>query len=184
VHVIRDGRDVALSFLDQGFGPRTISEAAVRWKRWVGRGRSAGRRLDPGRYTEVRYEALVDDPEATLGPLCGFLDLPFDPAMLRYFEPGRVAVEREYYRSVRLPPTAGLREWRRDLSPQDVRTFEALAGGLLSELRYERGALTIGPVHRLAAAGRWLGVQASRVVHRLRKGARRQGRPSDRVPAD
>ncbi|MDQ3781798.1 MAG: sulfotransferase, partial [Actinomycetota bacterium] len=52
VHLIRDGRDVALSFLDASFGPDTVEEAALHWKQRVRRGRVAGRLLGPGRYLE------------------------------------------------------------------------------------------------------------------------------------
>ena len=44
-----------------------------------------------------------------------------------------------------LPPTAGLRDWQSQMPRHDVELFEALAGGLLSELGYERGVETISP---------------------------------------
>lgn len=185
LHVVRDGRDVALSFLDQDFGPRSVAEAAVRWKRWVGRGRAGGGRLGPERYREVRYEDLVADPEAALRELSPFVGVGFHERMLRYFEPGRVEVERHYYRSVRLPPTADLRAWRRDMAPGDVRTFEALAGGVLSDLGYERAHPRLGPAARGDALLRWAGIQAVRAGRRLTKGARRRPRrPGQRLPVE
>jgi hypothetical protein len=178
VHVIRDGRDVAASYLQQSFGPRTVAEAAVRWKRAIGRGRRAGRRLGPGRYRELRYEQLVQDPERHLRDVCAFLDLAFDPAMLRYHQEDRVAGERPHYRNVAFPPTPGLRDWRREMSPQDVATFEAIAGRLLEDLGYPRGAPRLRPEARARAGLRWAAVQARRAGHRARKLVGRPPSPS------
>jgi hypothetical protein len=35
------------------------------------------------------------------------------------------------------PPTTGVRDWRSDLSEEDARAFEAVAGDLLADLGYE-----------------------------------------------
>lgn len=44
----------------------------------------------------VHYEAVVDDPEAETRRLLGFLDLPFDPGCLRFFERRDVAHTASY----------------------------------------------------------------------------------------
>lgn len=144
LHVIRDGRDVALSYLDTDLGPVTVEGCAARWVRWVGRGRAAGRELDPIRYREVRYEALVEEPEATVREVCEYVGLSFEEEMLRYFDRADsllVGIRRpEYFQSLRLPPTPGIRDWRRQMAARDVAAFEAIAGSLLDELAYPRGA--------------------------------------------
>lgn len=184
VHLIRDGRDVACSYLEQSFGPRTVAEAAVRWKRAIRRGRSAGRGLGPGRYRELRYDELVGDPEGNLRDVCRFLDLAFDPAMLRYHERDRVASERPHYRNVARPPTPGLRDWRREMSPADAATFEAIAGNLLEEVGYPRGVRHLGPEARARAGLRWAGVQARRAGHKARKLVGRGSSPSGPAAAE
>lgn len=173
VHVIRDGRDVALSFLDASFGPSTIAEAAWSWRRAVRRGRSAGRRLGSGRYLEVRYEELVADPERSTRHVCDFIGLPFEERMLRYFEQGDrllVGIDNPHeHTSIMLPPTKGLRDWRRQMSKADVSVFEAIAGDLLSELGYERsnGSPSLGT--RIHARAEWMDVQRKRAERRLAK---------------
>ena len=163
VHLIRDGRDVALSALNWKAGDRIFGEfstwpddpwttAALWWERSVRLGREAAGDLPPGRYDEVRYEALVADPEAESRTLCAFLDLPYDEAMVRFHEgrmrraPGASA-KRQW-----LPPTAGLRNWRTEMSPEAVERFEAAAGDLLDELGYARGAPAPRPERRDHAA--------------------------------
>ena len=59
VHVIRDGRDVALSLLERDWGPKTIEQAASLWRKRVRAGRRAGAILGRRCYIEVRYEDLV-----------------------------------------------------------------------------------------------------------------------------
>ncbi len=49
-----------------------------------------GRRLEPGRYLQLRYEDLVAQPEAHLRRLCAFLGVPFDPAVLKPYEGERM----------------------------------------------------------------------------------------------
>jgi sulfotransferase family protein len=141
LHIIRDGRDVALSFMERPFGPRDVWDAGRLWDRLVRAGVRAGAELDAERYREVRYERLVASPEETLAELCRFVDLDPRPEMLRFFERGGgdlTASERENHPNVSRPLTTGLRDWRTEMAPGDVEAFEAVAGPLLSELGYER----------------------------------------------
>lgn len=142
VHVIRDGRDVALSYVSVPWGPDDVWECAVKWRRDVGAGRRHGPALGPERYLEVRYEDLVTEPRSTLERICGFAGLTFDEAMLEYRDDRRSVGSREsqaaYHASATKPPTPGLRDWRTQMAPRDVAAFEAVAGGLLDELGYER----------------------------------------------
>jgi hypothetical protein len=141
VHIIRDGRDVALSWLDVPFGPESISEAATRWRKDVRAGRRAGRRQAADRYIEVRYENLVRRPERVLRRICDFVDLPFDQDMLDYTSRAEsvieATIEPESHKRLRRPPTPGLRDWRRDMDEADVHAFRDVAGDLLAKLGYD-----------------------------------------------
>ena len=98
VHVIRDGRDVALSMFNwssvQQKKPGTFatwkddpaSTAALWWELNVRRGREAGALLGPELYHEMRYESLVAHPERDCAALCAFLGLAYDEGMLRFHE--------------------------------------------------------------------------------------------------
>jgi hypothetical protein len=171
IHIIRDGRDVALSILERPWGPSTIEEAAFRWRQAVRRGRAEGSRAGTGRYREVRYEKLVGDVEGVLRSLCAFADLPFDPAMARYYENESLISERSWFRPVSLPPVRGLRDWRSDMAPRDVALFESLAGDTLRDLRYEPSGLRRGPVTAARAWGKWSSVQARRPLRRIHRPA-------------
>jgi hypothetical protein len=159
VHLIRDGRDVALSVRDAWAGRGAIPVQARRWRKEVNRGRSAGRAR--AHYLEVRYEDLVHDPEAELRRICAFCDLRFADAMLRYHQTAEARLSElgdkplpdgeKLRREERLalqaraasppdPQRAG--RWRREMSADELAEFEAVAGDLLAELGYERGAAT------------------------------------------
>lgn len=169
VHLIRDGRDVALSYLATDFGVSTLGQAAIHWDRSVRAGRAAGSALGPARYREVRYEDLVREPERVLAELCTFVGLPFDERMLRYFErvSGLVPTisHSEHHRNLYRPPTVGLRDWRHHLSADDVGVFESLAGDLLDELGYERATARPRLGVRLTAARYRAGTGVRRVAH-------------------
>jgi Sulfotransferase family len=144
VHLIRDGRDAATSFLRMPEGtftrtwahPETAAEFACLWRIEVEAARELGRRIGPSRYFEARYEGLVADPESTVPAICSVTDLPFERAMLDYAGAVDVSAKPHQQRLLR-PPTAGVRDWRTELEPADARAFEAVAGSLLAELGYE-----------------------------------------------
>lgn len=181
VHIIRDGRDVALSYRASSWGTNDIAESAYYWRRFVKEGRRAGRLLGAARYREVRYERLVEEPSEVVEELCDFLDLTFEPAMLRYFErAGSVLGKIDgpwqgAHANLVRPPTKGMRDWRREMAPEDRLLFEALAGDLLVELGYPVTAERIPPAVRLEAGRRWSVVQARRVRGRVAGNALARG---------
>jgi len=157
VHLIRDGRDVALSRRRRGMGAgKPIADTAERWRRRIELARKQSRRLR-GRYLEVRYEDLVANPEPALRGVCAHCELDFDAAMLAHHErasrrlgelgdlPGKGArrprsvEERLAAHALAARPASGERiaAWRTEMGDADVAAFEAVAGGLLDELGYE-----------------------------------------------
>jgi LPS sulfotransferase NodH len=156
IHLIRDGRDVALSQLDVSWGPNTIEDAAVKWTTQVRRARRKSRSV--AHYMEVRYEGLVADPEPIVRRVCEFVQLPFDAAMLDYHErasermagvardldPGGdreriTAAQRASQHSLvsEAPRSERAGRWRQQMDPGDVATFERIAGPTLAELGYD-----------------------------------------------
>jgi hypothetical protein len=119
---------------------------------------TAGRRAGTGcrHYLEVRYEALVNDTESELRRICAFVDLPFDPAMLRYYErtPERLREHRDRFdrqwtllvshqeRLTNVARTTGpplperCGHWRHEMTSAERAEFEKHAGSLLGELGY------------------------------------------------
>jgi hypothetical protein len=157
LHVIRDGRDVALSHRDLWFGPRSAGEAAHWWKATIEATRTQA--LEVGFYREVRYEDLVLDTERTLRAVCEFIDLAWDGAMLGYHRraaervgeltadvpapngSGVVSAQRRreiFAMTARPPDPSRIGRWRTEMSAAEVRQFDAAAGEMLESLGYER----------------------------------------------
>jgi hypothetical protein len=155
VHVIRDGRDVALSRRGLWFESEdSIEGLAGTWMEEVGTTRREGASL--GHYSEICYEDLVTRPEETLRAVCRFIRLDYDPAMLRYYEnaanrldeletrynrDGTVRVASEQQRALldrttRPPDETRIGRWKSEMIPSDIARFERVAGPLLRELGY------------------------------------------------
>jgi hypothetical protein len=158
VHLIRDGRDVALSRRRRGMGAeKSLGEVAELWRRRIENARRQARRLR-GRYLELRYEDLVAEPEPHLRQVSDLIELEFDPAMLAHHEraserldelggdlpaqgarAARAGEERLRAHALAAEPATGARTeaWREQMSSADRAEFEAVAGPLLAELGYD-----------------------------------------------
>lgn len=165
VHIVRDGRDVVLSLSETLFSGDLIQSAQA-WAHRVRKGREDGRRLGD-RYVEVRYEELVDDPERVVRSVCDFVGLDYRPDMLRYYESGAESVphrEQRVHRNLARPLTKGLRDWRRDMTPDDLALVEAVLGKALLEFGYEPGFSDVPTAARVRAR---TGLLARNVSHRV-----------------
>lgn len=163
IHVIRDGRDVALSRWKRTLGddPAPAGQVAETWQRRIRRAQRHGRKLS--HYLELRYEDLVTDTEPNLRRISEFLELPWDPVMLTYYEhaaermaemardlpategkPTRPGEERmQAHAMTQKPPDpSAMYRWKERMSAADVVAFDAAAGELLNELGYEVGTET------------------------------------------
>jgi len=158
VHVIRDGRDVALSVLDRTVRELTAADIARRWEKKITKAREDAPALE--HYMEIRYEDLILDTEPVLREVAEFIDLPWDDAMLTYHErsaerlkemarplagDGRakeLSVERRMatHAMTTKPPSADrVARWRTQMTAEQRAEFEAVAGDLLTELGYPVG---------------------------------------------
>lgn len=123
LHIIRDGRDAGLSLRNLWFSPGDdITTLAAYWYRVVSTARAQG--AGCRHYLEVRYEDVVLRTEDVLRQICSFLELSYEPAMLRYFErsPERLQEHRERTRTdgqVVVTKDHRLEQQRRTMQPPD-----------------------------------------------------------------
>ena len=140
VHIVRDGRDVALSQIKAPFGPKTIATAAERWVRFVERIRALGRRIGSGRYVEVRYEDLLVRSRETITQVLQLIGEPYDPAVLQFHvgatAAGTDAVNDVNVRQPLLVGNAG--KWQDGLNRRQLLVFEAIGGQALEACGYAR----------------------------------------------
>jgi hypothetical protein len=130
LHIIRDGRDVALSTWNT-WG-RSMLRAAQRWVDDVELCRAQARGLS-GAYLEIRFEDLLDDTEAVMRGVCDFIEVPFDPATTAPVRPTEFVGSAKG--QARIVKTAR-RRWVTEMPAGTRRRIESLAGPLLEELGY------------------------------------------------
>ena len=140
IHVIRDGRDVALSWerLSQirrlpWDRKRAAMAAAIYWEWFVERGRKAGRALGAD-YIEVRYEDLVRRPAEVLKGLEAFVEHDLDYQRIREVGIGSVSAPNTAFKNEKRNPIG---RWKTDLSEGELATLEGLIGGSLEQMGYE-----------------------------------------------
>jgi hypothetical protein len=146
VHIIRDGRDIALSLKKMGgFTPlpwdrsqtESLVATALYWEWMVHRGRAQGRKF-PADYIEIRYEDLIANPRETLGKLGSFIDHDLDYDRIQRASLGRLSETNSSFREEGAKGTDNpLGRWKQRLAHADVAAIESTVGECLQENGYE-----------------------------------------------
>ena len=130
IHLLRDGRDVALSSLEACGDPGNLYTAATKWRDWVSAGLRAGTRLPLTSYMEVKYESLLGDVRGTMEKVCEFLDEPFHENVLTPTPFGKPS------RGVDPLEKTHLYKWTKIMTRNQRILFESVAGEVLKKLGY------------------------------------------------
>jgi hypothetical protein len=138
INLIRDGRDVAISFVDAHLHSRPY-HADFEWTEAVRLAERWHASPHAGRILDVRYETLVREPEPTVRRVCDFLGETFEPAMFAYRERLKLIPERERWIQQKLsrPISAdAIAVWRQKLSALECFCIEASLRADLERLGY------------------------------------------------
>ncbi len=155
VHIIRDGRDVAVSgwFHNQRISSEWASKKfgslegfarhyAPRWVDQVSKGRAQGKK-NPDNYMEIRYEDLHQNPAGEAARLLRFLGVKAGDGVVaacceagsfKTLSGGRDPGEEDKGSHFRKGIVG---DWRNHLDVDTVAEFDRHAGGLLRELGYQ-----------------------------------------------
>ena len=168
LHIIRDGRDIALSLKKMGgFTPlpwdrgatASLVATALYWEWMVRNGCEHGSKF-PADYLEMRYEDLISEPRGTLQKLGSFLDHDLDYDRIRHAGLGRLSESNSSFRKEEAKEKINpLERWKQRLSRQDVAAIEAAVGECLEQNGY---VLSSPAAERNAGVGEW----ARRAVYR------------------
>jgi hypothetical protein len=142
IHIIRDGRDVALSYVKQGWSyplpwdrDERLGVAGLYWEWVVRKGREQGRGLG-GDYQEVRFEELISNPRKTLLRLGQFIEQDLDYERIRCAGIGSVSQPNTSFAGASEETFNPVARWKTKMSPEQLAAFEALVGDFLHELGY------------------------------------------------
>jgi len=138
IHLIRDGRDVALSLFGRrhDFSVYNSAFAAEYWESYVERGQEYGASLSSEQYYEIRYEDLLSDPNSSMKKLCDFLGEPYSETIFKTSNEEVLGVNQTPLVHQQLKPdNAG--KWRAQMAPRQIQYFERVAGQTLKKNGYE-----------------------------------------------
>jgi hypothetical protein len=177
VLLVRDPRDVAASSRRSVFSPFHPWFTAQLWRDQQLIGLELLERLGVERVHLLRYEDLLDQPEASVRTLCAFLAEPFEPQMLRFHESREARTSAklsESWENTAKPVLSGnAGKYRRHLSEEEVRMVEAVCGALMDRLGYERdhadALFEPGPAQRARMRLQDLGWRAGVELRSLRR---------------
>lgn len=135
IHIIRDGRDCAISF-NRRFG-QNMYRAVSDWKMLINRAQRDGQMIGNHHYHEITYETLTASPEHSFRQICDFLEIPFSKEVLKSNMP---MFDKTASDNTVSPPNTVVKnsgKWRTVLPPHQLAKVENIAGKLLDDLGYE-----------------------------------------------
>ncbi len=147
IHLVRDGRDVALSFSvrKRSWGPRNIWQSAHYWRIQTTLGIISRYWFNSNgltdRYYEIKYESLINNTKVTLKGICDFIGTEFDECMLDYYKFTKQkithVIQPIHGRLMEKPDKTRIGRWKKHMTEKEVNQFERIAGNLLHYFGYE-----------------------------------------------
>jgi hypothetical protein len=144
IHIVRDGRDVALSLFQMHFGSKNIYKAAKEWKDVILMVKDfAAQSLDKEQFMEFRYEDLLVKPAQIFAQIIDFLELDDTDGKLIDFISANIPNDLK---------AGNFNKWKGSLSQSDQELFEKAACDVLADYGYEttiEDVQSFSPIHRV-----------------------------------
>ena len=156
VHILRDGRDVALSTFKMHFGAKNIGVAALQWNRQMQCVADFKKVVDPNQFIEIKYENFLEDPIQVFSTIFTFLRIKDENGKIR--KNIETKLSHELFRD-------NYFKWKKKLSHKEKLIYEKVNYDLLEKNGYETitdGKIKIGSLEKLS----WI------LDHRIRQLAR------------
>lgn len=142
IYLYRDGRDVALSFQKAVVGEKHIYNIAQAWAKSQRLALQMRDMLSEEQFYSISYESLVEDPEASLKGLCGFMQVKYTPEMLDFHQSNEAtsaASSSSLWGNVTKPiMKKNTQKFLQHATDEELMIFELVAGDVLDALGYER----------------------------------------------
>ncbi|SNR74715.1 sulfotransferase family protein [Lutibacter flavus] len=148
IYLYRDGRDVALSFRKAIVGEKHMYHLAKKWKEEQDLCVQLKEKLGNSRVFLISYEELLNDSEGVLKRLCNFLKVPYNNSMLTYYssnESNITADSGKMWENLSQPIIKNnFNKFSKELSDDQIKIFEHVAGSTLLRLNYNRYLAEVG----------------------------------------
>jgi hypothetical protein len=151
--VIRDGRDVACSYLNietlvtnSPYKPKLSTDIKTIAKEWLTNNQnvlSFSESLNNNQFMVIRYEDFVKDSELYLTKVCNFLGLNFESNMLNYYIKNAKEQDEPLSsldwkkKTLEKPDKDNIGKYKMELEEQSIEEFNTTATDLLQKFNYE-----------------------------------------------
>ena len=151
--LIRDGRDVACSYLkieklvtDSPYKPKLTNDISVIAKEWVINNNNSIdfiNSFEDKRGLIVRFEDIVTNPKFFLTQVCDFLEVEFHDEMLNYYIKNAIHQDEPSstidwkMKTLEPPDENNIDKYKSELSEEHYNEFNAIATPLLRKFNYE-----------------------------------------------
>jgi hypothetical protein len=138
IHILRDGRDVATSWIDSRFGPKTYFRAAKEWIKFLKEIENLKKEINENNFYEIKYEKLISDTERELKKICSFVEEDYESQMLYFYEnKSPYPTDKINLQNLQKPIIANNKgKWQTRLSKKELYYFESIAGEYLEKYNY------------------------------------------------
>lgn len=138
IHIIRDGRDCALSWKQSRVGPKHIYLTAKGWVKHLEEVDKLKNVIDQNSFFEFRYEELLLNTQQALKDMCSFLGEEYAPEMLNFYKDNAVyKTDKQNLKNLARPIiSSNTEKWRTQMTERQLRIFEAVAGSTLERYGY------------------------------------------------
>ncbi|UJH92521.1 sulfotransferase [Antarcticibacterium sp. 1MA-6-2] len=149
IFLIRDGRDVATSYISlkniQSNSPyfpklsNDIKEIAEEWNNNNSKVFHFLNAVAKDQVLILRYEDIICSLEKSCRSICEFLNVSFDPGMLKYYynhlEPKQTLDWKR--KTLRSPDKLAIGKYKLMLTEKEIEIFNSVAGSILSQFDYD-----------------------------------------------
>jgi hypothetical protein len=140
VHLIRDPRDVAASFIAAPIGPKDPGAIALRWREDQLAAEQARVLVGNRRWIVLRYEDLVKEPRTILGEFCRFAKIEWSEVALDFHLSKSAATAAEIsvlWKNLNRPiDSRRIGTYRTELGKETVEIIEGITGDVMQQFRY------------------------------------------------
>lgn len=137
VHIVRDGRDVSLSWRKIFTGPETLIDSATQWATHVTLKHAWGNR-NPSRYLKISYEDLITNESSVTEAVAEFASLSKKENLVGSQKSlASVLAKGDMHTKIGGPIITNNKNiWKTNMTERDIRIFEYFAGPALLEMGY------------------------------------------------
>jgi len=155
IHIIRDGRDVAASYLDLNqyseprhkYFPKLPTQIEQIAETWSNNVLSISRFLSQvpaHNHIEIKYEDLICENEKVINAILNFLNLPLSPSVFAYYEINKSKhFEPEEFLAWKAKlneplDRSNIGKYKHKLAPSEIKIFEQIAAEALERYGYSK----------------------------------------------